>query len=113
MENVQNGLSGVNNICEYCSMPFERDDVKINSMCVVNFKNNMYEFGLTVCTPCFGLLGKNNRDIQDRIEFPKDGQVVLYKVKKYKYPPNKKQKKLEDWKLFSPIRKFGKKEEYK
>lgn len=99
-------------ICEYCSMPFQKDDVMINTMAVVNFKDNIYEFGLKVCNCCFGILGKNERDLQDRIVFPKDGQVQLYKIKSYKYPSNKRKKELESWKLFSPIRKKGKKEDY-
>lgn len=99
-----------NLICEYCSLPFR--DIKINTICVVNFKDNIYEFGLTVCSACFGLLGKFNKDIQDRIEFPKDGQVELYKIKKYRFPPDTKRKKLEEWKLFSPLRKKGSKVDY-
>jgi uncharacterized UBP type Zn finger protein len=96
-------------ICEYCSNPFEKSDVQINTMCVVNFKNNIFEFGLKVCSACFGRLGKNGRDIHDRIEFPKDGQLELYKIKKYRFPPNKKQKPNEEWKLFAPLIKKGKK----
>lgn len=97
-------------ICEYCSIPFQKEDVIINTMAVVNFKDNIYEFGLKVCNHCFGQLGKMERDIQDRIEFPKDGQINLYKVKKYKFPCNKKRKTIENWKLFSPLIKKGKKE---
>lgn len=97
-------------ICEYCSMPFQKEDVVINTMAVVNFKNNIYEFGLKVCNCCFGQLGKMGRDIQDRIEFPADGQINLYKIKKYKFPTDKKRKGNESWKLFSPLIKRGKKE---
>jgi hypothetical protein len=93
-------------------LPFEKDDVRINTICVVNFKDNMYEFGLTVCSACYCRLGKFNKDIQDRIEFPKDGQVELYKIKKYRFPPAKKRTKLEEWKLFSPLRKKGSKVDY-
>lgn len=99
-------------VCEYCGIPFEKDDVKINTVAVVNFKDNIYEFGMTVCNCCFGQLGKMNKDIQDRIIFPKDGQVVLYKVKKYLFPSKKRKTKLEDWKLFSPLRKKGSKVDY-
>ena len=94
-------------ICEYCGVPFDKDNVEINTICVVNFKDNIYEFPLKVCYVCYGQLGKLNRDIQDRFEFPKDNQIVLYKIKKYQFPSKKRKTELEDWKLFSPLRKRG------
>jgi hypothetical protein len=72
----------------------------------------MFEFGMRVCIPCYGLLIAIGKDLQDRIKFPDDSQVVMYKVKRYVYPPKTKKKKLEDWKLFSALHRKGKKEDY-
>jgi len=99
-------------ICEYCGNPFMKDDVKLNSLCVVRNSDDIYEFGLTTCVRCFSEVCKNGKDMCDRIEFPYGKQIVLYKVKKYLYPTMNKKKKLEEWKLFSPLKTKGKKQNY-
>lgn len=101
-----------NLICEWCGQPIYPDEVKINAMCCIKQKDNFYEFCITVCSPCYGLINCNEKDLQDRIKFPDNSQVVLYKVKKYSFPSLKKDKKLEEWMLFSPLRKRGKKADY-
>lgn len=99
-------------VCEYCGQCIEHDEPRLNSICVVKNKDNIYEFGLLTCSPCFGLLKALEKDIQDRVVFPNDTQIVLYKVKKYLYPSKKKEKALDAWKLFSPVRTRGKKKDY-
>lgn len=101
-----------NGVCEYCGQYIDNDEPRMNSMCVVTHGDNFYEFGITTCSPCFGILRALEKDIQDRTVFPKDTQIVLYKVKKYLYPSKKKDKKLADWKLFSPLKSRGRKKDY-
>jgi hypothetical protein len=83
------------------------NEPRLNSICVVKHKDNLYEFGIKTCSPCFGVLRALPRDLQERSVFPDNTQVVLYKIKKYLYPSKKKDKKLEDWKLFSPLKTRG------
>lgn len=104
-------MSG-NLICEWCGQPIYPDDVKIQCMCCIKNKDNMYEFCITTCSPCYGLINRNEKDLQDRVKFPDNSQVTLFKITKYSYPPIKKDKKLEEWKLFSPLRSRGKKADY-
>ena len=101
-----------NLICEYCGIPFDKDAVKVIAICTIKEADNIHEFGITVCSPCYAELCKYGKDIQDRIELPFK-QIALYKVKKYLHPSLKRKKKLEDWKLFSPVRTRGKKTDYK
>jgi hypothetical protein len=99
-------------ICEWCGQLVGSDEPRMNTICIVKHKDNLYEFGITSCGPCFGVLKALPRDLQDRTTFPDGTQVALYKVKKYLHPTKKKDKKIETWKLFSPLRTRGKKVEY-
>lgn len=99
-------------ICEWCGQMIGHDEPRLNSICVVKQKDNLHEFGITTCSPCFGVLKALPKDLQDRCMFPDDTQVVLYKVKKYLYPTKKRRVAMETWKLFSPLRTRGKKVEY-
>ena len=94
-------------ICEWCGSAFRNDDCKINIMTKIPMKDNFYELGLAVCANCFCELSKYERDLQDRITFPYDKQITLFKVKKYNYPPIKKKKLLESWKLFTTTTRKG------
>lgn len=100
-------------ICEYCSQCIERNEPRMNSICIVKRKDDIHEFGITTCAPCFGLLKALDKDLLDRVVFPDDSQIVLYKVKRYLFPTKKLDKKLKDWQLFSAVRTLGKKRDYK
>jgi hypothetical protein len=101
-----------NLICEYHGEPFDKDSIRINTICVIREDDNIHEFGITVCHTCYTELCKYGKDIQGRIELPVK-QIALYKVKKYLHPSLKRKKKLEDWKLFSDLHTKGKKQDYK
>ncbi len=88
------------------------DDPFVISKCVVKNKDDIHEFTIKTCSLCFTNIIQHGRDEQDRITFPYDKQVKLYKVKTYLHPPIKRKKGLESWKLFSPLKTKGKKAEY-
>ncbi len=87
-------------------------DALLTVLCSVKHKDNLHEFVIDACCVCYGLLKGMGRDTNDRTEFPIDSQVVLYKIKSYKYPPRKKDKELKEWQLFSALRTAGKKKHY-
>ena len=101
-----------NLICQYHGEPFDKDSVKINTICVIKENDTIHEFGITVCPSCYAELCKHGKDSHDRIELPVK-QLALYKIKKYLHPSMKRKKKLEDWQLFSPVHTKGKKQDYK
>jgi hypothetical protein len=71
-------------ICDYCSIFINDNDVKATIPIVVFFNNKNYDYQITTCNKCWGVLMGKPRDDRDRIKF--EGQVELYKIKKYKLP---------------------------
>lgn len=73
-------------ICEYCSKPFGDDIPLIGVTLKVKFKNVEHEIIIIVCPGCHGQLAQYNGDMPE-------GAIELYKISKYKFPKNKKQKR--------------------
>lgn len=73
-------------ICEYCSKPFLAETPVVKTDLKVKFKNQEHLITIVVCPSCVGQLAKYNGEMPE-------GAIQLYKVSKYKFPKDKKQKK--------------------
>lgn len=73
-------------ICEYCSRPFGEESPSKSTDLKVKFKNVEYDISIIVCPKCSGQLAQYNGDMPE-------GAIELYKISKYKFPKNKKQKR--------------------
>jgi hypothetical protein len=77
-------------ICDYCSKNFTDDSVKATLPLSVNYNNKIYKYEIIICVECWGSLMGKPRDDEGRVII--DGQVELYKIKKYKMPQGKRKK---------------------
>ena len=73
-------------ICEYCSRPFGEESPSKSTDLKVKFKNVEYDISIIVCPKCSGQLAQYNGEMPE-------GAIELYKITKYKFPKNKKQKR--------------------
>lgn len=77
-------------ICDYCSKFFTEDSVKTTLPLSVDYNNKIYEYDIITCVDCWGSLMSKSRDDKGRVKI--DGQIELYKIKKYKLPQGKRKK---------------------
>jgi|694.fasta_scaffold111829_5 hypothetical protein len=73
-------------ICEYCSRPFNEENPCKKTNLKVRFKNEDHIISIDVCPSCIGQLAQYDGEMPD-------GAISLYKISKYNFPKNKKQKK--------------------
>ena len=74
-------------ICEYCSKPFAAaGDPAVKTDLKVKFKNQEHLITIVVCPSCVGQLAQYNGEMPE-------GAIQLYKISKYKFPKEKKQKR--------------------
>lgn len=102
----------IHQICELCAIPISKDVPDVSVNCTTKMNDDVHQFTLCLCPMCYASIARNEKDDFDRYIFPSGKPIILYKVKRYSFPSKKKKKKLEDWKLFSPLKTRGKKVDY-